>query len=71
MITMAGLDTENHHLITANSLDNDLPITATSATTDITNSTIYALNTTTPDGTTMGTSATASTSSALNSTLVP
>ncbi|XP_075862342.1 putative maltase-glucoamylase 2 [Microcebus murinus] len=54
MITMASLHTETHHLATAHSSDDYLPITATSATTDITNSTTHALNTTIPDGMTMG-----------------
>ncbi|XP_008581187.1 PREDICTED: LOW QUALITY PROTEIN: maltase-glucoamylase, intestinal-like [Galeopterus variegatus] len=71
-ITTAVLDTETQHLTTTNSMASYFPITATSATTDITNFTTHALNTTTPDRTIMDSSATASTyiKNAINATLV-
>uniref|UniRef100_G1QQE1 Maltase-glucoamylase 2 (putative) n=1 Tax=Nomascus leucogenys TaxID=61853 RepID=G1QQE1_NOMLE len=70
-IIATGLDSQTPHMVT-NSVASYLPITATSATTDTTNITKYALNTTTPDST-VHTSATAPTyiANAINATQVP
>lgn len=57
-LTSALLDTETQHLV-VNPSASYLPIT-TNATTDVTGITVYALNTTTPDRTTMDASAAAS-----------
>ncbi|XP_021568327.1 putative maltase-glucoamylase-like protein FLJ16351 [Carlito syrichta] len=72
-ITTAGLDAETHHIVTTNSMTSYFPISATSATTDITNITADALNTTASDRTTIDIDATASTNiaNAINATLVP
>ncbi|XP_058387661.1 maltase-glucoamylase isoform X2 [Diceros bicornis minor] len=69
----ALLDTASDYLVTTNSAASNLPIVVTNATTDITNITIYAVNTTTPDRTTIDVSATASAyiANAINATLVP
>ncbi|VFV32862.1 maltase-intestinal-like [Lynx pardinus] len=67
------LDTAAHNQVTANSAVSYLPIVATNATTDSTNITIYALNTTILDRTTMDASTPVSTYTAntVNATLVP
>ncbi|XP_070371020.1 maltase-glucoamylase isoform X1 [Equus asinus] len=69
----AVLDTAIHHLVITNSTASNLSIIATNATTDVTNITIHALNTTTPDRKTMDASATASTyiANVVNATIVP
>lgn len=51
---MSFLDTATHHHETTNSTTSFLPLIATNATTAITNVTIYASNTITPDRTPMG-----------------
>ncbi|XP_030164459.1 probable maltase-glucoamylase 2 [Lynx canadensis] len=67
------LDTAAHNQVTANSAVSYLPIVATNATTDSRNITIYALNTTILDRTTMDASTPVSTYTAntVNATLVP
>ncbi|XP_045351895.1 probable maltase-glucoamylase 2 isoform X2 [Leopardus geoffroyi] len=67
------LDTAAHNQVTANSAVSYLPIVATNATTDSTNITIYALNTTILDRTTMDASTPVSTyiANTVNATLVP
>ncbi|GAB5568854.1 maltase-glucoamylase [Prionailurus iriomotensis] len=67
------LDTAAHNQVTANSAVSYLPNVATNATTDSTNSTIYALNTTILDRTTMDASTPVSTyiANTVNATLVP
>nr|XP_045721146.1 putative maltase-glucoamylase-like protein FLJ16351 [Mirounga angustirostris] len=69
----ALLDTATHHQVTTNSTVSYLPIIATNATTNIINTTTYALNTTILDRTTMNASATISTyiANVKNATLVP
>nr|XP_012423605.1 PREDICTED: putative maltase-glucoamylase-like protein FLJ16351 [Odobenus rosmarus divergens] len=73
-ILMTALpDTATHYQVTTNSTVSHLPLIATNATTDIINTTTYALNTTILDRTTMNASATISTyiANVKNATLVP
>ncbi|XP_038308445.1 putative maltase-glucoamylase-like protein FLJ16351 isoform X4 [Canis lupus familiaris] len=69
----ARLDAVAHHRVTTNSTVSYLPITATNATTDITNITTSALNTTILGRTAMNAPATVSTyiANVTNATLVP
>nr|XP_025710613.1 putative maltase-glucoamylase-like protein FLJ16351 [Callorhinus ursinus] len=67
------LDTATHYQVTTNSTVSHLPLIATNATTDIIDTTTYALNTTILERTTMNASATISTyiANVKNATLVP
>ncbi|KAF6276142.1 putative maltase-glucoamylase 2 (putative) [Rhinolophus ferrumequinum] len=70
-LTSALPATATHHMVTTNSTASYLPVIATNATTDTTSITMYALNTTTPDRTTIDASATASTSIANTTSTAP